>query len=267
MAMRPRTFLQAVLHNESGGRNIPNVHQGTSSGQAQGYFQITTGTWREFAQKAGIDLGRYPNALSAPYDVQARVANVIPFKRWDESTVAAARAAGRRVDPNATFGENLAMNGESFADFSPGATNQYKLPSGYAERHVGGAGSSPEYFKSNPAEPGTRHVGGAGSAPGNFVDPTDPLGVGGTQPTQPDPTPYFLGGKDAKPKHWLEVFGTKLEDAAAAQLPQARKFQSSQPKAALVEGQVAPSVAPQDPNRRMALAQIMAQLNSGRLFG
>jgi len=42
---RPSASLRgALIRNESGGRNIPNVHQGTSSGQAQGYFQITEGT-------------------------------------------------------------------------------------------------------------------------------------------------------------------------------------------------------------------------------
>src|SRR5580700_9067615 len=38
-----------VTQVESGNRNIPNTTEGTSSGQAQGYFQITTGTWNDFA--------------------------------------------------------------------------------------------------------------------------------------------------------------------------------------------------------------------------
>jgi hypothetical protein len=101
------TLLQALLKNESGGRNIPNVHQGTSSGQAQGYFQITTGTWREFAQQAGIDTNKYPTPMSAPYAVQAQVAGAIPLKRWDESTVALMRGTGRSIDRNRTLAENL----------------------------------------------------------------------------------------------------------------------------------------------------------------
>jgi hypothetical protein len=131
------TLLQALLRNESGGRNIPNVHQGTSSGQAQGYFQITTGTWNEFGGN------RYaPDPLHATYEQQAEVASRIPLKRWDPSTVALMRATGRPVDPNRTLGENLAMSGESFANSgvsSPG------------RRHVGGAGSGPGYFADTPA--------------------------------------------------------------------------------------------------------------------
>lgn len=103
------TLLEALLRNESGGRNIPNVHQGTSSGQAQGYFQITTGTWDEFGGRKYA-----PNPLQATYEQQADIASKIPLKRWDESTVASMRDTGRTVDPSRTLGENLALNAESF---------------------------------------------------------------------------------------------------------------------------------------------------------
>ena len=104
------TLLQALLRNESGGRNVPNVHQGTSSGQAQGYFQITTGTWDEFG---GRKYARNP--LQATYEQQADIASRIPLRRWDPTTIARMRATGRGIDPRLTLGENLAMNGESFA--------------------------------------------------------------------------------------------------------------------------------------------------------
>ena len=100
--------LRALFQNESGGADVNNVHQSTTSGQAQGYFQITTGTWREFADAAGIDLREYPIAHGTPYSVQAQVASVIPLRRWDSSTIAAMRAAGGKLDLNKTLGENLA---------------------------------------------------------------------------------------------------------------------------------------------------------------
>jgi hypothetical protein len=49
----------------------------TGPSSAQGYFQITNTTWKEFAPNAGVDLGKYPNALSAPYEVQKAVARNI----------------------------------------------------------------------------------------------------------------------------------------------------------------------------------------------
>jgi hypothetical protein len=262
-----------MIQNESGGRNIPNVHQGTSSGQAQGYVQITTGTWRDFAPRAGIDLRKYPTPMKAadgspvPWEVQSRVAGIIPLKRWDESTIAKMRATGKPIDPNRTLLENLTMNGESFADFVPGAkaqgqaqAKQYALPKAQA---VGGAG-----VYQPPAPDPSNTAANATTSPSSV---TPPYGEG--QPPlvhEAQPVPYFLsGGKlgdTEEPKNALEVFGKGIVEASKAPLPTARKFQSQQPKAALVEGQVAPSVAPADPTRRALLAQVMAQLNSGRLF-
>ena len=101
------SLLGALLANESGGRNVPNVHQGTSSGQAQGYFQITTGTWDEYGGR------KYAaNPLQASYAQQAEIASKIPLKRWDESTVAKMRATGKNIDTNKTLGENLSASGE-----------------------------------------------------------------------------------------------------------------------------------------------------------
>jgi Transglycosylase-like domain len=110
------SLLSALLANESGGRNINNTTQGTSSGQAQGYFQITTGTWDEFGGPAT----GYSNPQAAPYNVQAAIASKIPLARWDSSTLARMRATGYGINPKATLGENLASNGESFSDFNPG---------------------------------------------------------------------------------------------------------------------------------------------------
>jgi len=82
-------FLDLTQQLESGNKNIPqnvvgpqggyNPSTGTVTGpsSAQGYFQIINPTWRSFAPKAGVDLSQYPNAMSAPYEVQRAVARTI----------------------------------------------------------------------------------------------------------------------------------------------------------------------------------------------
>jgi hypothetical protein len=104
-------FLSYLEQLESSGSNVPNTHQTTTSGQAQGYDQITTGTWQDFAPAAGVDLGKYPNALSAPQSVQRQVASTIPMHRWDPKTLNGLIKAGFTVDPNRTLGQNIALNG------------------------------------------------------------------------------------------------------------------------------------------------------------
>lgn len=78
--------LDAIMKFESGGRNIhqqvvgpnggfnPSTGTVTGPSSAQGHFQITNTTWRGIAEAAGIDLGQYPTAMTAPYDVQRRAA-------------------------------------------------------------------------------------------------------------------------------------------------------------------------------------------------
>jgi hypothetical protein len=115
-------ILNALLQNESGGRNIANTTQGTSSGQAQGYFQITTGTWDEFGGRQYA-----PDPLHASYEQQAQIASKIPVKRWDESTVALMRGTGKPIDVNKTLGENLSANGENILQ-TTGATSTSSAP-------------------------------------------------------------------------------------------------------------------------------------------
>jgi len=134
------SLLDALLRNESGGRNVPNVNQDTSSGQAQGYFQITEGTWKDF----GGD--KYaPNPLKATYAQQAEIASKIPLKRWDKSTIAAMQATGKKVDPDLTLGENLVNNGENIA------TTPDMVTSGGAARHP----QNPQVGKGGYVAPGT----------------------------------------------------------------------------------------------------------------
>lgn len=82
-------FLDAVMRFESGGRNIhqnvvppgggynPSTGTVTPHSSAQGYFQITNTTWRGNAARAGVDLSQYPTAMTAPYDVQRKVAGAL----------------------------------------------------------------------------------------------------------------------------------------------------------------------------------------------
>ena len=109
------SLLGTLLQQESSGTNVANTSATTSSGQAQGYFQITQGTWGDFG---GYQYAASP--LQASYAQQAAIASNIPLTRWAPSTVAALQASGATIDPNATLGANLAANGESFADFNPG---------------------------------------------------------------------------------------------------------------------------------------------------
>ena len=87
--------LPIIAQAESGNRNIPaDPGITTDSGQPQGYYQITTGTWKDFAPKAGVDLAKSPIPLLADKDVQGRVASIIPLNRWAPSTVQAVNAMG-----------------------------------------------------------------------------------------------------------------------------------------------------------------------------
>lgn len=134
------SLLSALLGNESGGRNIANTTQSTSSGQAQGYFQITTGTWNDFGGQQYA-----PTPLQATYEQQAAIASKIPLNRWDSSTIAAMRATGKPINTSMTLGQNLAMNGESFGTSPDGGSKQMSL-SDYLGQKTGNylGASSPE---------------------------------------------------------------------------------------------------------------------------
>ena len=92
-------------HPERGGSNIANTHQGTSSGQAQGYNQITTGTWREFG-----GLAYAPTPLQATLEQQNAIAAKIPLGRWAPETLAFLRNSGFSLNPKATLADNIAAN-------------------------------------------------------------------------------------------------------------------------------------------------------------
>jgi len=79
-----RNIMQGVV-GPNGGYN-PSVGSVTGPSSAGGYWQITDPTWADFAPKAGVDLAKYPTAISAPRPVQKAVANAIyretGFSRW-----------------------------------------------------------------------------------------------------------------------------------------------------------------------------------------
>lgn len=105
----PDKALDTISQYESRGQN---VYQGAYSGQginpstgthtapstAQGYFQITNSTWKGEAGAAGVDLGQYPTAMSAPYDVQRAVAKSLfaksGFAPWAPHNPRLAQAVG-----------------------------------------------------------------------------------------------------------------------------------------------------------------------------
>lgn len=66
-----------VAMDESGNRNIPNFRFDARH-TAGGHWQITDENWRRFAPAVGIDLNKWPNALSAPEQLQGQVAG----KMW-----------------------------------------------------------------------------------------------------------------------------------------------------------------------------------------
>jgi len=134
---------------ESGNKNVTNERQSTSSGRARGFFQITDGTWKDWASKAGVNLAQYPTALDAPYHLQLAVAKNIPLKRWDPITLRRMSAKGHKFDVNKTLGENMAANGETG---ETGAAGSKGAPLPAAAAVVTGAGQ-PQLSYASPETP------------------------------------------------------------------------------------------------------------------
>jgi hypothetical protein len=68
--------LDLVAQDESGHRNIPNYRYDVQH-TAAGHWQITDTNWRIFAPLVDIDLAKWPNALSAPEQLQGQVAGIM----------------------------------------------------------------------------------------------------------------------------------------------------------------------------------------------
>ena len=105
------SILSTIMRVESGGKNVPqqiddiNMRNGDP---AQGFYQITGGTWNEFGgSKTGSK-----SALDAPYGTQLQIAQNIPVARWGPATQQALKAAGYEAKPGETLGEMLARYNE-----------------------------------------------------------------------------------------------------------------------------------------------------------
>lgn len=113
------SFLDALATVESSSNPLAVNPVSTPSGHAEGLYQITTGTWDQFAPASVRS--QYPTPLDAPVDVQTQVAGAIPLSRWAPSTLATLQSEGWNVDPTATLGQNVAFNELNPPDLSSGA--------------------------------------------------------------------------------------------------------------------------------------------------
>ena len=106
-------FLDKLAQIESNNRNIPSTvdkdYPGQPGSKSQGFFQIDTPTWLQFAANAGIDTKQFPNAMSAPPEVQAQVASLIPLSRFGARTQKMLGQQFGTLDKSATIG-SLASN-------------------------------------------------------------------------------------------------------------------------------------------------------------
>lgn len=107
------TILSTIMGVEtSGGHNITQGNIGDINNRtgdlAQGYFQITGGTWAQFG---GTATG-FNSALNAPYSTQVQIAQNIPVARWGPATQSALQAAGYQPQPGETLGQMMSRYGE-----------------------------------------------------------------------------------------------------------------------------------------------------------
>jgi hypothetical protein len=94
---------------ESGNRNIfsgvDKDYPGQPGSRSQGFYQIDTPTWQQFAAKAGIDVGKFPSAMNAPQEVQAQVVSLIPLSRFGPRTRSMLQQQYGKFDTGQTVGQ------------------------------------------------------------------------------------------------------------------------------------------------------------------
>lgn len=193
------TPMDIVLNAESGDRNIPNTHQTTSSGQAQGNAQITTGTWTDFAPKAGVDLKQYPTPMDAPRDVQIKVASVIPLNRWASSTVNAVLAKYPGIDTSQPLGviQSNAINASGAPAAAPGAP---AAPPGPQTAGTTLPGFQPGSPANKMTQAGLQQL--AGGKGGGATDEPPPMPLQQAQPAQAMGGAMMMrpGGQNMEPR-------------------------------------------------------------------
>jgi hypothetical protein len=133
--MPTRDPLDIIEYAESKGKNIPNYKFGPGF-TAQGYYQITDPTWRDHAKAAGVDLGQYPTAMSAPKEVQRAVAEQIFEKRGFQPWEAVKHLRGQEASYGAPSGGLLAAGGTPAAKTTTIADLQKQLLERYPELKV-----------------------------------------------------------------------------------------------------------------------------------
>jgi hypothetical protein len=171
--------LDLIAKFESGGRNImqgvvptgggynPSVGRVTGPSTAQGPWQITNTTWRGAAPKAGVDVTQYPTAMSAPVEIQRRVAQQLyndeGFKPW------------------APYNSRLAA---AIPNWTPSAASAGS-PSAVDLATGEGAFAVPSYGEAPPASPDTvvaQPQQGPAATPASY----DPTGGSGRSPIPPN---------------------------------------------------------------------------------
>jgi hypothetical protein len=198
------SVFDTIINAESGGRNIQSTAGTTSSGTAEGYYQITPGTWHDFAPSAGISLAQYPTPMSAPIETQTQVASMIPLSRWAPSTVAAVQAQYGTVNTGQTLGQiNLNTGGGSLASYT--GVSPVTGPDGIPTINVTPSGTY--------GQPATSDGGGSGS--GGTTTGATGLDVGWLPPSQTG-GPMTLGlatGVVSSISGWISGIETSVGNA------------------------------------------------------
>ena len=221
-------FLDALANIESGDKNIISgvdkdsqgltlAQGGNPSEISQGHFQIQTATWRDFAKQAGVDVNQYPTAMSAPREVQAQVASVIPLSRFGPRTQILLRTRFGLLDTNQTVG---ALAGTPALTFAPGT----------AGPRAATAPPPPFNPYAGPRVAGAPPAGAPGAAPVAAPEATPPQpGFGALTPVPGAPT--VTGQADpasmeAVKKASIALLAMPEADAAVAYGPTVKALQA-----------------------------------------
>jgi hypothetical protein len=102
-------FHSFLRNTESGNQNIfskvDKDYAGQAGSRSQGFYQIDTPTWNQFAPKAGVDVTKFPSAMNADLATQTQVVNQIPFSRFGQRTQDMVMAKFGKLDPSMTVGQ------------------------------------------------------------------------------------------------------------------------------------------------------------------
>lgn len=178
------------IYNKLGGAESgqnPTAHNPTSS--AAGYYQITTGTWQDFAPKAGVSLAQYPTADLAPLTTQTAVANNIPLKRWVTWPGLSNQFPG--VSDTMTLGQAAALTSSDASQVQVSAVTPGNIPAGSV---------SGTFEVTDPATGqslGTGGFGGTGNASSTGVAPSGATGASAAGAGQPGYLPPSQSGGPA----------------------------------------------------------------------